>query len=186
MTTAYNIILRELQITDLDDYIKLNHPDREFHEYDGPYNHHKSEEELKLFVEELKTKYIKDGQRILPNSRLIIDSNTNTILGQVNWYWKSIETFWLEVGIVLYDSDVWGHGVGRCALTKWIDEVFQIHPQLIRIGLSTWSGNLRMIRLAEKLGLKREACYKKARIINGIHYDSVSYGILKEEWECSY
>ncbi len=185
MTTAYHIVLRELQLTDLEDYINLNHPDREFHKYDGPYYHHKSEEELKILAEELKARFIKGEQHILPNSRLIVDATTNAILGQVNWYWKSIETFWLEVGIVLYDNSIWGHGVGRCALIKWINEVFEIHPQLIRIGLSTWSGNLRMIRLAEKLGMKREACYQNARIVNGIYYDSVSYGILKEEWERS-
>jgi putative hydrolase of HD superfamily len=25
--------------------------------------------------------------------------------------------------------------------------------------------------------------YRKARIVDGKHYDSVSYGILREEWE---
>lgn len=50
------------------------------------------------------------------------------------------------------------------------------------IGSVTWSGNLRMMRLAEKLGLKKEAVYRKARIVDHTYYDSVSYGILRDEW----
>jgi putative hydrolase of HD superfamily len=48
--------------------------------------------------------------------------------------------------------------------------------------MTTWSGNTRMMHLAEKLGFVKEAVYRKARIVNGIYYDSVSYGILREEW----
>lgn len=40
-----------------------------------------------------------------------------------------------------------------------------------------------MMNLAEKLGLKKEAVYRKARIVDKKYYDSISYGILKEEWE---
>jgi len=60
--------------------------------------------------------------------------------------------------------------------------IFDRHPNIIRIGLTTWSGNERMIKLAEKLGLKKEAVYRKARIVDGVYYDSISYGFLKEEW----
>jgi putative hydrolase of HD superfamily len=61
--------------------------------------------------------------------------------------------------------------------------MFQKHPKIIRIGLTTWSGNIGMMKLAEKLWFKKEAVYRKARIYNGKYYDSVSYGILKQEWE---
>lgn len=40
-----------------------------------------------------------------------------------------------------------------------------------------------MMNLAEKLGLKKEAVYRKARIVDKKYYDSISYGILKEEWK---
>jgi RimJ/RimL family protein N-acetyltransferase len=68
-------------------------------------------------------------------------------------------------------------------LRLWIDQIFEERPELIRIGLSTWSGNLRMMKLAEKLGLKKEAVYRKARIVDNEYYDSLSYGILKDEWK---
>jgi putative hydrolase of HD superfamily len=65
----------------------------------------------------------------------------------------------------------------------WINEIFLQHPDIVRIGLTTWSGNTRMMSLSDKLGLVKEAVFRKARIINNEYYDSVSYGILREEWE---
>ena len=55
-------------------------------------------------------------------------------------------------------------------------------PEIIRIGLTTWSGNTRMMKLAENIGLHKEAEYKKARIVDNEYFDSLSYGILKEDW----
>ncbi len=98
-------------------------------------------------------------------------------------YWKSQETLWMEIGIVIFNEDYWGQGIGYKGLRMWINEIFYQNPKLIRIGLSTWSGNERMMKLAEKLGLKKEAVYIKARIVDNQYYDSVSYGILKEEWQ---
>lgn len=89
----------------------------------------------------------------------------------------------MEIGIVIFNEEYWGEGIGYIALKMWIDEIFNLNPKLIRIGLSTWSGNERMMKLAEKIGLKKEAVYRKARIVNNQYFDSISYGILKEEWK---
>lgn len=61
--------------------------------------------------------------------------------------------------------------------------MFKSKAALVRIGLTTWSGNHGMIRLAEKLGMKKEAHYRRARIVKGEYFDSISYGMLREEWE---
>lgn len=89
----------------------------------------------------------------------------------------------MEVGIVIFNENYWGQGIGYTALKMWINEIFEQNPELIRIGLSTWSGNERMMKLAKKIGLKKEAVYRKARIVDNKYYDSISYGILKEEWK---
>ena len=54
MDKSKNIVLRELEIKDLDDYLYWNHPSREFHKYNGPYYDRDNEEELKNYVEELR------------------------------------------------------------------------------------------------------------------------------------
>ena len=43
----------------------------------------------------------------------------------------------------------------------WINEIFEQNPELARIGLSTWSGNTRMMNLAEKLGIKGKQYIEK-------------------------
>ena len=53
---------------------------------------------------------------------------------------------------------------------------------LVRIGLAMWSGNHRMIRSAEKLGMKMEARIRKARLHQDTYYDAVRMGVLREEW----
>jgi len=182
MSKSINIVLRKLKIEDLEDYLYWNHPSREFHKYNGPYFEKDNEEELKKYVDDLKEQFLKGEKNIFKNRKIIANKDTDEIIGQVNWYWESQETLWMEIGIVIFNEEYWGHGIGYKALKIWIDEVFEKNPKLMRIGLSTWSGNERMMNLSEKLGLRKEAVYRKARIINNEYYDSVSYGILKEEW----
>jgi len=179
MNKGINLIIRELKIKDLEDYLYWNHPSREYHKFNGPYYERNNEEELKKYIDELKVLLLKGESNVLKNKKIIVNKESDEIIGQVNWYWKSEETLWMEIGIVIFNEDYWGKGIGHNALTMWIDETFNENPKLVRIGLSTWSGNLRMMYLAEKLGLIKEAIYLKARIVDNEYYDSVSYGMLE-------
>lgn len=183
MNKLTNIILRQLELEDLEDYFCLNHPSREFHKFNGPYFKKDTEEELRVYVEELRGRFQNGERNLFENRKIIADKDTNRIIGQVNWYWYSEETLWMEIGIVIFNENYWGNGIGYDALSLWINEIFEENPKLVRIGLSTWSGNKRMMKLAEKLGMKKEAVIRKARIVNGEYYDSISYGMLKEEWQ---
>ncbi|MDD2694243.1 MAG: GNAT family protein [Candidatus Gracilibacteria bacterium] len=174
--------LREIELPDLEQYLFLNNPDRKFHTLNGPYFKQRTHEELEHYIRLLEKRLRNKEKNVLENKKLIVNDN-NELIGEVNWYWKSQETLWMEVGIVIFNESYWGKGIGYIALTKWIHEIFRKNPNLVRIGLSTWSGNIGMIKLSEKLGLEKEAVYKKARIVDGKYYDSISYGILREDWE---
>lgn len=178
MKTYY---IRDIQEKDLESYKELIQPDKKFHKFNGPYYKNKTSEEIEVYITEIKTKLYEHKQ---PQyfKKLIVDSKNETLIGEVNWYWKSEETNWLEIGIVIFNEDYWGKGIGSIILPEWIDQIFIKFPEIIRIGLTTWSGNIRMIKLAEKIGLEKEAAFKKARIVNNKFYDSISYGILKEDW----
>lgn len=176
------VLLRDLKEADLADYLNLKHPNRKYHEFNGPYFEQSTEEDLQKEIDEYSKKISEGVNPVLGNRRFIANLETDYPLGEVNWYWKSEETNWLEIGIVIFDELNWSKGIGTRALTLWINQIFNEKPDLIRIGLSTWSGNFGMIRLAEKLGMTEEARYKNARTINGKYYDSVSYGIQKVEW----
>lgn len=104
------------------------------------------------------------------------------MIGSVIYYWEHADSYWLEVGIVIYVPKYWGQGYGTEALKLWIDYLFDQMP-LIRIGLSTWSGNERMIHCAEKLGMTLEGRIRQSRLVDGHFYDSIKMGMLREEWE---
>lgn len=179
-----NIILRPMALCDLDNYFDLNKPSREYHKFNGPYFEKGTEEELKVRIEKMRVKLEQGVQR--DNSLVIADKENNTLVGEVSWYWKSKETNWMEVGVVIFNEDYWGFGIGYTALIKWINILFNEKDDIERLGLTTWSGNKRMMKLAEKLDFKCEATYRKARIVDGEYYDSVSYGILRKEWQSSH
>lgn len=178
-----NLYIRELELKDLEDYLFWNLPTREFRKYNGPYYAQSTLEELKQDIETYRKALERREENVLGNKKIIANKDTDEIIGQVNWYWKSKETFWMEVGIVIFNENYWGKGIGTVALTMWINEIFDTNPKLVRIGISTWSGNTNMVHLAKKLGLEEEAVYKKARIVDGKYYDALSYGILKEDWQ---
>lgn len=180
-----DITLRELKIEDLDDYLKWKHPSREFRKYNAPYYRQETESELQELVDIYRGKLKQWEQNVLENKKIIANKMTDEIVGEVNWYWKSEETLWMELGIVIFNEKYWRQWIGHIALKMWIDEKFKENPYIIRLGLSTWSGNIGMIKLAEKLGFQNEAVYRKARIVNNEYFNSVSYGILREEWEQS-
>lgn len=78
-------------------------------------------------------------------------------IGMVSKNWIDEVTRWLEIDIVIYNPTYWHGGIGGRVLKIWISEIFDQYPELEHIGLTTWSGNPRMIHLAQKLGFKKEA-----------------------------
>ncbi|WP_234976375.1 GNAT family N-acetyltransferase [Vibrio quintilis] len=124
-------------------------------------------------------------QRLLQGDDTLLIEADGKAVGAVSYYWECESTRWLETGIVIYDSDYWSQGIGCKALVPWISYLFDI-LDIERVGLTTWSGNHRMMACAEKLGLKLEARLRKVRFYQGTYYDSVKYGVLREEWAAMY
>ncbi len=176
------ITIRDWEIKDFDTYRKWNEGDHVWMDFNGPYYPRKTsaeiENQIKIYQEKIQTQRWKS-----PRTRLVIaDLATDELIGTVNWYWESEVTNWKCIGIAIYDDRQWGKNIGYHALKLWIDYLFQEDETLVRLDLRTWSGNKGMMRLAEKLGFLQEACFRKARIVKGVYYDSIGMGILREEW----
>lgn len=73
-----------------------------------------------------------------------------------------------------------GAGIGQRALKLWIQRLFT-HFEVEHIGLITWSGNPRMIRCAEAAGMQVEGILRKCRFYQGVYYDLIKMGVLREE-----
>lgn len=133
------IALRDIQLKDLEDYFRFNHPSREFHKWNGPYFEKETLEQLRIRVDKIKYGIFSNRKDYFVGKKLIVDAISDAIIGEVNWYWKSKETAWMEVGIVIFNEKYWNTGIGSLALPLWIDEIFLTYQNLVRIGLSTWS-----------------------------------------------
>jgi len=180
------IRLRDWRKADLSLFAQWMEPGHRWQEFDGPYYPHPDAEEMEDILDRLGER-IKTGSWETPRLRLVIaDRQNNQLLGIVTWYWQSIETNWLSVGISIYDPVFWNRGLGAEALGLWGDYLLASLPDVVRLDLRTWSGNHGMMRLAEKLGYRLEARFRQARIVNGRYYDGIGYGILREEWQARY
>jgi len=88
--------------------------------------------------------------------------------------------------LVIFDENYWSKGLGFEAMGLWSQYLFDEIPEIVRLDMRTWSGNIGMMRLAEKLGFTLEARFRDARIVKGKYYDSIGYGILRKEWNTLY
>ncbi|WP_028274699.1 GNAT family N-acetyltransferase [Atopococcus tabaci] len=170
-----DLILRPITEADVDSIWELVYKDEapEWKKWDAPYYPHypKTHE---AFMEEAHEWFNQQN-------RWAIEVK-GSVKGVVSYYWEHEPSHWLEIGIVLYETENGGRGIGTRALDLWIDHLFQTLP-LVRIGFTTWSGNQRMIRVGEKLGMQMEGRIRRARLYNDIYYDSIKMGMLREEWE---
>jgi RimJ/RimL family protein N-acetyltransferase len=145
----------------------------EWKKWDAPYFEHKHVP----FAE-----YISKKEDIVTQDNRWVIEVAGEVIGTVSYYWEHKPSYWLEIGIVIYDPEFWSGGYGTRVLRLWINHLFNTYP-LVRIGFTTWSGNERMIKLGEKLGMTMEARLRKCRFYNGKYYDSIRMGLLREEWQ---
>ncbi len=143
-------------------------------EYDGPYF-----EDPILSWEEFSTGF---GKVSIDNPHRKLVMADHQVIGMVTAYWEDGHLKqWLEIGILIYNSDNWGKGLASAALALWIKELFQLHPYLPHISFTTWSGNIGMQKVGEKVGMTKEGVIRQVRFWQNTYYDSVKYGILRDE-----
>lgn len=171
------VVLKEPASKDIDElyFWKYEEKEQEAKKWNGPYI-----PQEKVSKEEYRRKWSKEILPTVPASLVILIEGK--AVGDVGSYWVDQNTNWLETGIVIYDKEFWNGGYGSEAFQLWIDFLFQ-STGLHRLGMSTWSGNIRMIKVAEKIGMRPEARIRDARIVNGQYFDAIKMGMLRSEWE---
>jgi len=117
---------------------------------------------------------------------------------------EGIKTFWvisdddkrvgimrvydLEDGAPLFDirisSDYKGKGLGTRTVNWLVDYIFNSYTDTSRIEGNTRQDNYSMRCVFNKCGFVKEAHYRKAwECRNGEVYDTIGYGITREDWE---
>lgn len=169
--------IRQAQPEDLDEFweIAFSDPNAGWTKLNGPYFHDDlpTKEEF-LNVVAYRT-WINNKDRLL----ITYDDK---IVGSVGvGFEDGALKHWLDVGITIYPEEMWDKHIGSQALKLFISYVFANYD-LPHVGLTTWSGNPRMMHVASKIGMKQEACIRQVRFYNDKYYDSVKYGVLRDEW----
>ncbi|WP_255723455.1 GNAT family N-acetyltransferase [Sporosarcina sp. ACRSL] len=173
--TLEGVTIRPIKEEDLHRMWELSFKEKnpEWKKWDAPYFEH-----VTMTYEE----FLERKEQIVDQGDYWAIEVDGELIGMVSYYWEHQPSLWLEMGILIYEPKYWSGGYGTKALTMWIDHLFNEMP-LVRVGLTTWSGNARMIRVAEKLGMTMEARIRKVRYWEGVYYDSIRMGMLREEWE---
>ncbi|MBM7632254.1 GNAT family N-acetyltransferase [Geomicrobium sediminis] len=171
------ILLRKPNHTDLENlyFWKYEEDKQDAKKWNGPYI-----EEPYMSKDEFLNSFKGTENEEIPGLLAIIVNDE--FIGTLNSYWVDKNTDWLEIGIVIYNPNFWNGGFGTEIFKLWVNYIFENTP-LHRVGISTWSGNERMIIVAKKAGMIEEARIRQARTVNSKRYDAIKMGILREEWE---
>ncbi len=169
-----DVLLRPAHKNELNSFWYYIYVDKEWKTLDAPF-----------FQQEYQSKWhfrFDLFKRLCIGETAMVIQYQGEAVGYVTMYWEDASKHWLEVGITLFRSCHWGKNIGRKALILWLSLLFD-RIDTPRIGLSTWSGNPRMMKCAENIGLTLEARIRNVRFYKEKYYDAIRYGVLREEWE---
>lgn len=178
-----NIILRDLKEPDIDDWIRWETVDTEWMDWDGPDLEAPPflEEEFRAECAQLLSHPIRGFRNFFE-----LDTAQGEHIGMVTGGLTGEDYEYLTreeiaagkkayhtIGIVICESGQWCQGYGTQALTAFCRHFINHGRKEIR--LQTWSGNLRMVCCAEKIGFVEINRFVGNRHIRGEVYDGLTF-----------
>ena len=169
------IVLRDMIESDIEDYVRWFTTETEWSDWDAPWEPVGSnpEEERKSWTAYCGS--VKDLPPETPRQKFEIELDGR----HVGWVSRYYDLDYVEnpekipaVGIDIPEPDARGKGAGTEALRQFIDYL-KAHGAR-RVFTQTWSGNVRMLRVAQKLGFVPYACAKDLRTVRGRKYDALT------------
>jgi RimJ/RimL family protein N-acetyltransferase len=182
IATGKKVILRDCIPSDVDRWIHWR-TRGEWRKFDAPWETFRDSLEPEKEAE-LREKFLESCGVELPMPRpmAMIATPEGQPLGWHNRYRRGDNPHECYVGIGIREDGWWDKGIGTESLWLWVDHQFA-HSEFHRIGLTTWSFNPRMMRVAEKVGFVHEGTLREVRECDGRFHDCMEYGMLRSEWE---
>jgi hypothetical protein len=117
-----------------------------------------------------------------PRTQLWVQAIAGPLLGWVNHYHHDPEARFTYTGIAICESAYWGRGLGTEAFGLWIGYLFA-HYGLTAVRTATWSGNVRMLRVAGKCGFVLTERDAGSREVGGETYDGLRLELTRAGWD---
>lgn len=178
-----DIVLRDMRESDIADWIRWYNVEIEWSDWDAP------DEALEpvdaVAYREEMYQFLSQPQQGFRNF-FELDTAEGKHIGMVtsyaideNFKWQSWQDahasgkLRFTLGVDICDSSVWGRGLGTQALTAFVQHFLDNGKDELYV--QTWSGNVRMVRCAEKLGFT--VCHREigSRHIRGGIYDGLTF-----------
>lgn len=183
-----NIILRDMIESDIEDYVRWFTIEREWENWDAPWEKEDTSEEenertsWRDYYEQVKD--LPDTTRrwkmeIVWNNRHIGWVSSYPIDENYDWFdeVRDGQIVYRAVGICICEPDIWGKGIGTNALRAFMNYYFE--NGVNELYTQTWSGNVRMLRCAEKLGFVECNRNVGTREVDGQKYDGLTFRLEK-------
>ena len=119
--------------------------------------------------------------------QIVIDNENQDYIGWCSAYCIDEDCNYTEedkllaVGIDIPDSKERGKGYGAQALCMFIK--YLIDKGIDDIYTQTWSGNERMVHIAEKIGFEEYRRKKEFRLVRGKKYDGLTFRLNMEKFK---
>ncbi len=182
-----NIVLRDMCKSDIEDYVRWFTAETEWSNTDAPWEPIETDEETERTSWSEYYESVKNLSDDVLRWKFEIELSGRHIgwvssypIGE-NYEWideiKDGQTVYRAVGIDICEPDVWGGGIGTKALRAFMNYYFENGAD--KLYTQTWSGNVRMIRCAEKLGFTECNRNIDSREVDGIKYDGLTFELKK-------
>lgn len=179
------IILRDMQESDIDDIIYWNTIETEWMLWDAPWEHQKDEpyDWQQYRITKLKQiKEQKDNSNVRSRLEICINNENKTHIGYISSY-RINEQYKIDdhgsllaIGMDICSTAYRRKGYGSSSYQLFI-QYLQEHG-IQKIYTQTWSGNIPLIKMVEKLGFQECYRYEKIRHVRGELYDGLTF-VLK-------
>lgn len=185
-----NIVLRDKRESDIDDWIRWYNVETQWGDWDAPDEPIEPVEPESYRKEQLEWLTHKpEGFR----SFFEMDTAEGVHIGMVTSYaidenyrwmsWKDAREsgkYTHTIGLGICESCFWGRGLGTQALAAFVR--YHLENGFGEVCLQTWSGNIRMIRSAQRVGFVECNRFIGNRQIRGGTYDSLTFRLDRDRF----
>lgn len=176
------IILRSMQVSDIDDIVYWNTKECEWMLWDAPweYEHEDAAYDWDVYRKrkEEEIKHPQDMSKLQMRLEVCIKNEQQTHIGMVACYFIdegyhiNEQGSRLAIGMNIYSKKYRSSGYGTSAYALYMNYVKKFGYQTIYT--QTWSGNIPLLTMAKKLGFQECNRYVDLRLVRGKRYDGIT------------